>query len=236
MNKTKIELAEEQKKCVEHPLKEEQVLIIDADPGTGKTEILRHRVKFIHQQNKKERKFILILAVGRNISRFYQKKLKEEGLKKIHHSLRTVMPEFSHKILPCDEIDCLKCQEHTQPIVLTCTIHSIVYWMIKRVFAKKFQERKKIQVLTNAYKKDLSLLYQNSEFPKVKEKIHWTTREIITRKRRIFSYLINQFSQEKTSETKSKVGLHSSNTIIFKSSSVPCCEPPDQKTLGKIPG
>jgi len=99
--------------------------------------------------------------------------------------------------------------------------------MIKRVFAKKFQERKKIQVLTNAYKKDLSLLYQNSEFPKVKEKIHWTTREIITRKRRIFSYLINQFSQEKTNETKSKVGLHSSNTIIFKSSSVPCCEPPD---------
>jgi superfamily I DNA/RNA helicase len=127
MNKTKIELTEEQKKCVEHPLEDEQVLIIDADPGTGKTEILRHRVKFIHQQNKKERKFILILAVGRNISRSIKKKLKEEGLKKIHHSLRTVMPEFSHKILPCDEIDCPKCQEHNQPIVLTCTIHSIAY-------------------------------------------------------------------------------------------------------------
>jgi hypothetical protein len=41
MNKTKIELTEEQKKCVEHPLENEQVLIIDADPGTGKTEILK---------------------------------------------------------------------------------------------------------------------------------------------------------------------------------------------------
>jgi len=39
-------------------------LLIDADPGTGKTEILRHRVKFIHQQNKKERKFILVLPWG----------------------------------------------------------------------------------------------------------------------------------------------------------------------------
>jgi hypothetical protein len=44
--------------------------------------------------------------------------------------------------------------------------------MVKQVFAKKFQERKKIQVLTNAYKKDLSLLYQNNDFPKIKEKSH----------------------------------------------------------------
>ena len=41
MNKTKIELTEEQKKCVEHPLENEQVLIIDADPGSGKTEVLK---------------------------------------------------------------------------------------------------------------------------------------------------------------------------------------------------
>src|SRR4051812_27398966 len=96
----KIELTEEQKGCVEHPLAE-QILIIDADPGTGKTEILRHRVKFIHQENKTQRKFILVLAVGKNISRSIKKKLKEEGLKKVHHSLRSVIPEFSHKILPC---------------------------------------------------------------------------------------------------------------------------------------
>ena len=122
----KIKLTEEQKSCVEYPLAE-QILIIDADPGTGKTEILRHRVKFIHQENKKQRKFILVLAVGKNISRSIKKKLKEEGLKKIHHSLRSVIPEFSHKILPCEEIDCPKCQEHNQPIILTCTVHSIAY-------------------------------------------------------------------------------------------------------------
>ncbi|CAG8502244.1 1801_t:CDS:2 [Gigaspora margarita] len=106
----KIELTQEQKDCVEYPL-QEQILIIDADPGTGKTEILRHRVKFIHQQNKKQRKFILVLAVGKNISRSIKNKLKEEGLKKIHHSLRTIIPEFSHQVLPCEEIDCPKCQE-----------------------------------------------------------------------------------------------------------------------------
>ena len=74
---TKIELTEEQKKCVECPLNK-QTLIIDADPGTGKTEILRHRVKFICQQNKRRRKFILVLAVGKNISKSIKKKLKEE--------------------------------------------------------------------------------------------------------------------------------------------------------------
>jgi len=126
MSKTKIELTEEQKECVEYPLNE-QILIIDADPGTGKTEILRHRVKFIHQENKKQRKFILVLAVGKNISLSIKRKLKEEGLKKIYHSLRTVIPEFSHPILPCEDIDCPKCQEHNQPIILTCTIHSIAY-------------------------------------------------------------------------------------------------------------
>jgi superfamily I DNA/RNA helicase len=79
---TKIELTAEQRNCVEHPL-QEQILIIDADPGTGKTEILRYRVKFIHQENKTQRKFILVLAVGKSISRSKKRKLKEEGLKKI---------------------------------------------------------------------------------------------------------------------------------------------------------
>jgi len=166
-----VELTKEQKECVEYPLNE-RILIIDADPGTGKTEILRHRVKFIHQENKKQRKFILVLSVGKSISQSIKRKLKAEGLKKIHHNLRTIIPEFSHPIPPCDDIYCLKCQEHNQPIILTCTVHSIAYWMIKQVFTKIFQERKKIQVLTNAYKKDLSLLYQNNDFPKVKEKIH----------------------------------------------------------------
>lgn len=122
----KIELTEEQKKCVEHPL-DGKVLLIDADPGTGKTEILRHRVKFIYQQNKKERKFILVLAVGRNISKSIKGKLKKEGLKKIHEKLKTVLPEFFHKP-QCEDIDdCLECLEKRSPIILTCTVHSIAY-------------------------------------------------------------------------------------------------------------
>jgi len=135
---TNIELTEEQKDCVEHPL-HERILIIDADPGTGKTEILRHRVRFICQENKKQRKFILVLAVGKNISYSIKKKLKEEGLKNIHRSLRTIIPEFSHPIPPCEDIDCSKCQEHNQPIILTCTIHSIAYWMVRKMFTKNFQ-------------------------------------------------------------------------------------------------
>jgi superfamily I DNA/RNA helicase len=122
----KIELTEEQKKCVEYPLNG-QVLLIDADPGTGKTEILRHRVKFIHQQNKKERKFILVLAVGKNISRSIKRKLREEGLKKIHHRLKSVLPEFFHKP-QCEEVDdCPECLEKRSPIILSCTVHSIAY-------------------------------------------------------------------------------------------------------------
>lgn len=120
----KIELTEEQKKCVECPL-DKQTLIIDADPGTGKTEILRHRVKFICQQNKRRRKFILVLAVGKNISKSIKKKLKEEELKKVHEKLKSVLPEFFHK--PCEEIDCLECFERKIPIILTCTVHSIAY-------------------------------------------------------------------------------------------------------------
>src|SRR5437016_799644 len=120
----KIELTEEQKNCVEHSL-DKQTLIIDADPGTGKTEILRHRVKFIHQQNKKQRKFILVLAVGKNISKSIKRKLKEEGLKKVHEKLKSVLPEFFHK--PCEEVDCLECFERKNPIILTCTVHSIAY-------------------------------------------------------------------------------------------------------------
>jgi superfamily I DNA/RNA helicase len=146
---TKIELTAEQRNCVEYPL-QEQILIIDADPGTGKTEILRHRVKFIHQENKTQRKFILVLAVGKSISRSIKKKLKEEGLKKIYHRLKDVIPKFSHQILPCEDTDCPDCQEHNQPLILTCTVHSIAYWMVKKAFTKQFQERKKIQILTNA--------------------------------------------------------------------------------------
>jgi superfamily II DNA/RNA helicase len=42
-----IKLTEEQKKCAEYPL-DQKILVINADPGTGKTEVLKQRVLFIH--------------------------------------------------------------------------------------------------------------------------------------------------------------------------------------------
>jgi hypothetical protein len=69
----------------------------------------------------------LILAVGKNISKSIKRKLKEEGLKKINHQLKPIIPEFSHKITPCEDHECSKCLEYNQPIVLTCTVHSIAY-------------------------------------------------------------------------------------------------------------
>lgn len=200
-----VELTEEQKKCVEYPLSK-QILLIDADPGTGKTEILRHRVKFIYQQNEKQRKFILVLAVGRNISKSIKRKLKAEGLKKIHNQLRTVLPEFVHKL--CKQNDCLECEERKKPIILTCTVHSIAYWIVKQIFARQLQEKKKIQILTNAWNKDLSLIYQSPDYPKLKEKIHWTVKEVITKQRRIFSYLLNKIAPEKlTKETRKELWI-----------------------------
>ncbi|KLL02849.1 MAG: hypothetical protein MRECE_41c001, partial [Mycoplasmataceae bacterium CE_OT135] len=64
--------------------------------------------------------------------------------------------------------------------------------MIKQVFTKQLQEKKKIQILTNAWNKDLSLIYQNLNHPQLKEQIKWTVKETIARKRRIFSYLLNK--------------------------------------------
>ena len=198
-----VELTREQKECVEYPL-DKQILLIDADPGTGKTEILRHRVKFIYQQNEKQRKFILILAVGRNISRSIKRKLKEEGLKKIHRQLKTVLPEFVHKL--CEQVDCWECENRKKPIILACTVHSLAYWIIKQVFTKHLQEKKKIQILTNAWNKDLSLIYQNPNHPQLKERILWTIKEVIARKRRIFSYLLNKLTPKKlTKERKRKL-------------------------------
>jgi superfamily I DNA/RNA helicase len=217
----KIKLTSEQKECVEYPLNE-QVLIIDADPGTGKTEILRHRVKFIHRENKKRRKFILILSVGKNISKSIKRKLKEEGLKKINHQLRPIIPEFSHKVTPCEDHECSKCLEYNQPIILTCTVHSIAYWMTRQAFVKKFQETKKIRVLTNTYKKELSLLYKNTNYSEINEKIHWTTQEVITRKRRIFSYLISQISKEKfTKEVTKELWKNFRETISIDRQNTP---------------
>jgi len=44
--------------------------------------------------------------------------------------------------------------------------------MVKQVFTKQLEEKKKIQILTSGYKKELSMLYIREDVPKIKEKIH----------------------------------------------------------------
>src|SRR3954447_7974815 len=89
----KIELTEEQKKCVEQPL-DKRVLIISADPGTGKTEVLKYRALFIHQQNQQQRKLILALAYGRNIAAEIRTKLSSEKIK-VYDRLKNLLPAVS---------------------------------------------------------------------------------------------------------------------------------------------
>src|SRR5207245_5211630 len=77
---SEIQLTSEQKECVEYSL-DKKILVISADPGTGKTEVLKHRVLFIHRQNQSQRKLILVLAYGRNIASEIRTKLTAEKIK-----------------------------------------------------------------------------------------------------------------------------------------------------------
>src|SRR5271154_4696507 len=86
----KFQLTEEQKSCVEYPLSK-RILVISADPGTGKTEVLKHRALFIHQQNQKQRKLILVLAYGRNIAAEIKTKLRTEKIK-VYDRLKKLLP------------------------------------------------------------------------------------------------------------------------------------------------
>src|SRR5689334_23270343 len=106
MTENQIRLTKEQKRCVEYSINE-KILLIDADPGTGKTEILRHRVRFIHHLNAVQKKLILVLAVGRSIVRSIKSKLKKDGLKEIYDRLETTFAEFSTE--PLCEGDCYCC-------------------------------------------------------------------------------------------------------------------------------
>ena len=89
----KFQLTEEQKGCVEYPLNK-RVLVISADPGTGKTEVLKHRALFIHQQSQKQRKLILVLAYGRNVAAEIKAKLKIEKIK-VFNRLKNLLPALS---------------------------------------------------------------------------------------------------------------------------------------------
>ena len=94
-----IKLTEEQKKCAEYSL-DKKILVINADPGTGKTEVLKQRVLFIHDrllkmeqgvQKVSRRKVILVLAYGRNIAAEIRAKLSAQGLKCYKH-LKYIQP------------------------------------------------------------------------------------------------------------------------------------------------
>ena len=89
----KISLTNEQKKCSEYPL-DQKILVINADPGTGKTEVLKCRALFIHQQSQKQRKLILVLAYGRNIAAEIKAKLKIEKIK-VFNRLKDLLPALS---------------------------------------------------------------------------------------------------------------------------------------------
>jgi len=142
----KIELTEEQKKCVECPL-DKSKLIINADPGTGKTEVLKHRVLFIHRQNERQRKLILVLAYGRNIAKEIRAKLRAEKIK-VYDRLKNILPALNHRHT-CSLDKCPTYLENMKPLALVCTVHSLANGITDVVIKKQFQEKRKIKILVS---------------------------------------------------------------------------------------
>ncbi|CAG8752554.1 14482_t:CDS:2, partial [Racocetra persica] len=70
-----IRLTAEQRECVNFPLSH-QVLIVNAGPGTGKTEIIKERMRFIVEQNLNQQQLALVLTFNKNISVEIWRKLK----------------------------------------------------------------------------------------------------------------------------------------------------------------
>ena len=150
----KINLTEEQKNCAEYPLNK-KILLISADPGTGKTEVLKHRVLFIYNhlvkteieesKNQLRGKLILVLAYGRNIAAEIRTKLKTHQLK-VYRRFRDLLPRLTHQHI-CTLNECPTYLENRQPLVLVCTIHSLASGINDLVIKKQFQEERKIHVL-----------------------------------------------------------------------------------------
>ncbi|CAG8775141.1 12664_t:CDS:2, partial [Racocetra persica] len=122
MKENEIELTEEQKKCVEYDL-EKKLLVIEANPGTGKTEVLKGRVLFIHQKNEQQRKLILVLSYNTNIVGEVRNKLKTEGLN-VRKSFKDFFSDVNHRHV-CSLNKCPTYSKNTKPLVLVCTIHSL---------------------------------------------------------------------------------------------------------------
>ena len=151
-----IQLTEEQKKCVEYPL-DQKILVINADPGTGKTEVLKQRALFIHDHlvrmgqaiqevNQQQRKVILVLAYGRNIATEIRTKLSTHGIK-VYRRLKYIQPLWDHQHTCTSPDKCPTYLENMRPLVLVCTIHSLANGINDLIIKKQFQEERKIHML-----------------------------------------------------------------------------------------
>jgi superfamily I DNA/RNA helicase len=200
-----IKLTEEQKKCAEYPL-DQKVLVISADPGTGKTEVLKQRVLFIHNsltkteseqiKNQRSRKLILVLAYGRNIAAEIRAKLKTHQLK-VYRRFRDILPLLNHQHT-CNLPEKDKCPtylENKRPIILVCTIHSLASGINDLVIKQQFQEARKIHVLiaTQRVEKKQGLISQGGQ----NQKFTWKSLGAIkSRKRKLFNYLFRHIEDK----------------------------------------
>lgn len=195
-----IKLTEEQKKCVEYPL-DQKILVINADPGTGKTEVLKQRVLFIHNSltkteeinNQPQKKLILVLAYGRNIAAEIRTKLKSHQLKVCRH-LKDVLPLLEHQHI-CTLNKCPTYLENQKPIVLVCTIHSLASGINDLVIRQQFQEKRKIHVLvaTQRVEKKQGVISHNEQ----NQKFAWKSLGAIrSRKKKLFNYLFRRIEDK----------------------------------------
>ncbi|MCE8162916.1 MAG: ATP-dependent helicase [Candidatus Moeniiplasma glomeromycotorum] len=204
-----IKLTEEQKKCAEYSL-EQKVLVISADPGTGKTEVLKHRVLFIYNhliktgieesKNQPPRKLILVLAYGRNIAAEIRAKLKAHQLK-VYRRFRDILPRLHQHI--CTLNECPTYLENKQPLVLVCTIHSLASGINDLVIKKQFQEARKIHVLvtTQQVEKKQGLISHEQQ----NQKFTWKSLgSIKSRKKKLFSYLFRHIEDKYWTEISQK--------------------------------
>ncbi|MCE8158936.1 MAG: ATP-dependent helicase [Candidatus Moeniiplasma glomeromycotorum] len=204
-----IKLTEEQKKCAECSL-DQKVLVISADPGTGKTEVLKHRVLFIYNhlikmeieqsKNQKPKKLILVLAYGRNIAAEIRTKLKTHQLK-VYRRFRDLLPRLHRHI--CTLNECPTYLENQQPLVLVCTIHSLASGINDLVIKQQFQETRKIHVLvaTQRVEKKQGLISHEQQ----NQKFTWKSLGAIkSQKRKLFNYLFRHIEDKYWTEISSK--------------------------------
>ncbi|RHZ36595.1 UvrD-helicase domain-containing protein [endosymbiont GvMRE of Glomus versiforme] len=200
MSNNKIELTKEQKSCVEWPLNNN--LVIEANPGTGKTEVLKYRTLFIHQQNERQRKLILVLAYGRNIAAEIRTKLKAEKLR-VYDRLKNILPALAHQHT-CSLNECPVYLESTKPLILVCTIHSLANGINDLVIKKQFQEKRRTKILVAT--QDVEKKHGLVPLEDKNQKFIWKSRgSIKSRKKRLFNYLLSQIEEKYLDQTKRKI-------------------------------